>query len=384
MANQTVSIFIRFKQDGKQLPAMAAAYAGKSRLKPGVGVKGKDKKEISHCEFDYYLRWYDGTSQRWKKVGPDPIEAVKAQMRQEDVLAGKRPPVEERTAPAGVKLASAIESFLLERSTQTDERGVARWRWELELFQRVSGKTYLHEVSRSDIFAYWKHYQNEGSAPRTCFNRVQSLLTFLRNQGVVGLIKPSEMPKYDEPVVDYYSREELKQFFAACDSEQRIRYQTFLYTGMREREVMFLTWADVDLDGGTVTVQAKPGFTTKNRRSRVIPIPDVLVEAFRTYKVLYPTRPTVFVSSVGKPEGHFLGKLKDIVKNAGLPGRWNLHKFRRTFATMHLEAGTPIQDVQEWIGHADLLTLRRYLATLNVKSKRARTMANNLAETVEV
>jgi integrase len=75
---------------------------------------------------------------------------------------------------------------------------------------------------------------------------------------------------------------QLKQFFAACDSEQRIRYQTFLYTGMREREVMFLTWADVDLDAGTITVQAKSGFTTKNRKSRVVPIPDVLVEALKT------------------------------------------------------------------------------------------------------
>jgi integrase len=190
-------------------------------------------------------------------------------------------------------------------------------------------QTYLHQVNRADIFAYWKHYQDEESAPRTCFNRVQSLLTFLRNRGIVGLIKPSEMPKYDEPAVDYYSREELRLFFAACDSEQRIRYQTFLYTGMREREVMFLTWADVDLDGGTVTVQAKKGFTTKNRRPRVIPIPDVLVEALRTYKVLYPARPTIFVNRDGTPEGQFLGKLKDIVKATNLSGRWNLHKFRR-------------------------------------------------------
>jgi integrase len=114
-----------------------------------------------------------------------------------------------------------------------------------------------------------------------------------------------------------------------------------------------------------------------------MPIPDVLVDALKTYKILYPARPTIFVSSVGKPEGHFLGKLKDIVKRANLGGKWNFHKFRRTFATMHLENGTPIQDLQSWIGHADLLTLRRYLANLDVKSHRARTMANNLAESVE-
>jgi hypothetical protein len=76
-------------------------------------------------------------------------------------------------------LASAIEEFLTERGTQADERGVGRWRWELELFQKVSGTTHLDQVCRADIFAYWQQYKNAGSAPRTIYNRVQSLLTFL-------------------------------------------------------------------------------------------------------------------------------------------------------------------------------------------------------------
>jgi len=270
----------------------------------------------------------------------------------------------------------------LERSTQTDDRGVARWRWELELFATISSKTYLNEVGREDVFAYWKWYQERKKAPRTIFNRVQSLNTFFRNRAIGPFLKPSEMPKFDEPIVDYYSREELKKFFAGCTAEERIRYQFFLYTGCREREVMFMGWPDINLEEGTITVQAKEGFTTKNRKPRIVPIPDVLVEALRTYKVMYPERKTIFVNRDGGPEGHFLGKLKDIVKAANLPGRWNLHKFRRTFATMHLENGTPIQDVQDWIGHADLLTLRRYLATLNVKGVRARMMANNLAESL--
>jgi hypothetical protein len=68
------------------------------------------------------------------------MDALKAQMRQEAILAGEKPPIEQSSPSSGVTLASAIEAFLLERSTQTDERGVARWRWELELFQRVSGR----------------------------------------------------------------------------------------------------------------------------------------------------------------------------------------------------------------------------------------------------
>lgn len=365
--NRTVSIYVRYKDRAGKRCFVPASYLGKARLAPPP------------WSGSFFIRWYQGSKAVARKVGPDPVEAVKAQMRQESRLAGIEMPEEQFSPVSRVTLESAIESFLLERETQTDERGVARWRWELTLFARVSAKVYLDEVGRADVFAYWKHYQREEAAPRTCFNRVQSLLTFLRNRGITGLIKPSEMPKYDEPAVDYYRKEELQLFFATCDSEQRIRYQFFLYTGCREREVMFMTWADIDLDGGVITVQAKEGFTTKNRKPRIVPIPDLLVEALKTYKMLYPNRKTIFVNREGGPEGHFLGKLKDIVRKADLPGKWNLHKFRRTWATMHLEAGTPIQDVQDWIGHSDLLTLRRYLANINVKSQRARAHANAIA-----
>jgi integrase/recombinase XerD len=366
--NRIVSIYVRYRNPQGKRCFQPAVYLGKARLRPQPGGV-------------FYIRWYAGKKPKHRRVGTDPVDAVKAQIRQENILAGIEMPREERSTDFRPTLAMAVEDFLLERSAQTDERGVARWRWELNLFCRVSGKSFLDEVRREDIFRYWKQYKDEGAAPRTCFNRVQSLQTFLRNRGLSSiLLRPAEMPKYDEPPVDHYGREELLRFFAACDAEQRIRYQTFLYSGMREREVMFVTWADIDFDAGTITVQAKDGFTTKNRRSRVVPIPDVLVAALRTYKAMYPERKTVFVNKIGTPEGHFLGKLKDIVKAANLPGRWNLHKFRRTFATMHLENGTAIQDVRDWLGHADLTTLMRYLAQINVKSQRARARANALAE----
>jgi hypothetical protein len=55
MANHSVSILIRFK-DGERRRTVAAAYAGKARLKPGVGlVDGKQRP----CERGvYWLGWY--------------------------------------------------------------------------------------------------------------------------------------------------------------------------------------------------------------------------------------------------------------------------------------------------------------------------------------
>ncbi|MBZ5660374.1 MAG: hypothetical protein LAO08_08185 [Acidobacteriia bacterium] len=221
MANTTVSIFICFTANSRRR-TVPAAYAGNSKLKPLVG---KSKNREFPCPGGvYYIRWYEGKKQVWKRVGPDPNDALLAQFRQERVLAGEALPSEERSPAVRPTLTEAIESFLSERSTQTDARGLARWKWELELFAEVCGKRYLADVDRSDIFKLIAHYQKKlKSQPRTVFNRIQSLGTFLSNCKhevefkfrAVGHRKGGDIPKYVEPEVDYYSDEELKAFFAA-------------------------------------------------------------------------------------------------------------------------------------------------------------------------
>jgi integrase/recombinase XerD len=403
--NTTVSILICYRDWGRRR-TVSAAYAGQARLKPGIG-RDRKGREFPCPGGVYYIRWYQGKKQLWKAVGTDPNDALKAQMRQEGVLAGDSIPSEERSPVHRPTLAEAIEAFLAERSTQTDARGLARWKWELELFGKVCGKVWLDEVDRADIFKLIRHYQNKlKSKPRTVFNRIQSLGTFLNNRKhdvnfvfrAVGHRRGGDIPAYVEPEVDYYSEEELTKFFAACDEEERIRYQFFLRTGCREREVMFATWADVhfaeydkkksseEQEASTYTVNEKPkmGFTIKNHKSREIPLSDDLVEALKTYQVLYPNRKTIFVNKDGGPEGHFLGKLKAIVKWASLPGEWSLHKFRRTFATNALANGVPIHIVQEWLGHCDLTTLKRYAAKIEMKKPQYRNYANRVAQAVKV
>jgi integrase/recombinase XerD len=43
--------------------------------------------------------------------------------------------------------------------------------------------------------------------------------------------------------------------FAKCDAEERLRFEFFLMSGMREQEVMHCSWPDIKLSRGTVTVR---------------------------------------------------------------------------------------------------------------------------------
>ncbi len=66
------------------------------------------------------------------------------------------------------------------------------------------------------------------------------------------------MPAFDEKDVGYYTEtnpEELTKCFSACNAEERLALMFFLYSGCREREVMFACWNDIDFTHRTYTVR---------------------------------------------------------------------------------------------------------------------------------
>jgi len=92
-----------------------------------------------------------------------------------------------------------------------------------------------------------------------------------------------------------------------------LHYEFFLMTGMRDQEVMYCHWSDVNLNAGTVRVSYKPdrGWTPKAYKEREIPIPAKLVKNLRAWKEKRDKTCTlVFPTSGCKPDTHFLERLK--------------------------------------------------------------------------
>jgi integrase/recombinase XerD len=371
-------------------------------------------------EGSYGIRWYEGKRQRQKIVG-EYSAATAAKLRKELELKKAASPKANLIvlAQGSTTLDVAIETFVRERE-DLNPTSARRWKIELDLFEQEVGKTFLSELTREDVFTYRKWYKEHGRSDNTIALRTSSLFTFgMRFNVLCNLFTKNERKRLtlrtDGPV-DYYTENdpyELKKFFAACDDEQRLCYMFFLHTGAREREVSYAMFRDLDLQHRTFRIEEKAysgkKFTTKNRQGRTVPIPQVLADALETWRVMCGERQLVLTNGDGGPEGHFLYKLKEIALKAGLncgncvtgsyddffniiPGtekyckdspcceHWTLHKFRRTWATLHLWNGVPITTLQAWIGHSDLTTLNRYVAHINAKSEMARQMTDNLAK----
>lgn len=56
-------------------------------------------------------------------------------------------------------------------------------------------------------------------------------MSFLKAQGVRGLVHKNDWPKYVEEEPEVYEKADLETFFAACDEEEKVCFEFFLMTG---------------------------------------------------------------------------------------------------------------------------------------------------------
>jgi integrase len=87
-------------------------------------------------------------------------------------------------------------------------------------------------------------------------------------------------------------------------------------------------------------------------------------------------RDLVFPNGKGKPDGHFLRRLKAIAKKAGVEGA-ELHRFRKTYADTLHEKGVSVNTIRIRLGHESLDVTLAYLNGKDAESEEAQEHANS-------
>ena len=357
----------------------------------------------AHPEGIYYVRFLRGHKRVWRAIGADSDAAVVAVQNLEhdlqSISLGRSAPPSVTSptpeSPTSVSLDAAIKSYVSQLGLFRAPKTVREAKRILELFgKRFSGKA-TQAITREDLLDHMASLQEAGLGLRTISNHITRIGALLRKHKIVDLLSREDKPQYDEPEVEAYSSEELTALFAAATPEERMLFEFFLGSGFREQEVMFCSWRNIDSNGKVIAVKSKPelGFRPKDKQERSVPVPDSLIESLKKRKKGSNSM-LVFPGPDGKPNGHFLRTLQKLALRAGLNcgecltkrgkscasnptcKEWGLHKFRKTFATMHCEAGVPAPTIQRWLGHASLSTTLRYLAAADLRSERTRSQVN--------
>jgi integrase len=75
---------------------------------------------------------------------------------------------------------------------------------------------------------------------------------FLNRHGMSGITRELQVPERITPLPKEYREEDLRRFFEACCDSERVLFSTLLLTGLREQEVTYLFWSDINLQLQTV------------------------------------------------------------------------------------------------------------------------------------
>jgi integrase len=375
MPNREVNVTKRIKT-AAGLRYCPVVLSANGRIKPNVVIV--NNKPEHHAEGAYYLEWRDGAKRVRLSVGKDAADATARRRRKEAELnaVNNGVAVVTKADGTGQSVASAVTEYLEEIKLSKKPKTFAAYSTALNYFQESCHKINLTDIERKDMLRFAAFLRDErGQSPRSCWNKFSNVMSFLKAQGVRGLMKKNDWPTFTEEEPEVYEKDELKELFAACDPRERLWFEFFLMTGMREQEAMHTYWSDVNLQACTVKVSHKPdyGWTPKAYKEREIPIPAKLVKSLKTWKANSGNCPLVFPTTGCKPKMDFLDCLKAVANRAGLDadGFW-LHKFRATFATWHLGTDVDLRTVQSWLGHSDLESTMRYLKPSRSKEVHAK------------
>jgi integrase len=184
--------------------------------------------------------------------------------------------------------------------------------------ERLPGKR-LCDLVRKDLLNHISALKDSGKVDRTVYNHGMRIINFLKANGIEGLLRAEDKPKYDEKDVDAYDADQLGSLLTAATAEERITFEFFLSTGLRDQEVMYTTWKNTDFNGKVVKVRSKPemGFCIKDKEERSAPVPDSLINSLAERRK-WSTSMLLFPGRTGSPKGHCLRMLQKLVFRAGL------------------------------------------------------------------
>jgi integrase/recombinase XerD len=340
-------------------------WATNGRIRPDVVlVNGKPER---HTEGAYYLEWREGPKRVRLSVGKDAVDADNRRKRKAAELNAVNEGAALRPEALGPRsLVALVAEYLEETKLTKKPKTLAAYSTALRYFLESCHKLNVEDLDRRDLLKFCAFLRDEKEqAPRSVYNKFENLMSFLKAQGVRGLVGKNDWPRFTEEEPEIYEAAELDRVFAACGAEERLWYQFFLMTGEREQEVMFTYWSDINFAASTVRVSHKPdrGWTPKAYKEREIPIPTKLAKSLKAWKAKSAKDCNLVFPTAGcRPKLDFLDCLKAVVTRTRLdPDNFWLHKFRATFATKCLWAGVDLRTVQQWLGHSDMESTMRYL-----------------------
>jgi site-specific recombinase XerD len=246
------------------------------------------------------------------------------------------------------------------------------------------GKEVKH-ITTDDLRQYLDKYQREGGAGKVTIDNIRRILSsffsWLEDEDYIlkSPVRRIHKVKTGKTVKETYSDEALELMRDHSGSSRDLAIIDLLIsTGMRVGELVNLDRTDIDFDNRECVV-----FGKGDKERKVYFDARTKIHLQNYLKSRTDEDPALFVSMQEPHQRLKISgveiRLRELGKKLNIP-KVHPHKFRRTLATMAIDKGMPIEQVQQLLGHQSVDTTLQYAMVNQTNVKMYRVGGRSLVE----
>ena len=223
----------------------------------------------------------------------------------------------------------------------------------------------VRRILTEDLRSYLTEYQNENQSSRVTIDNIRRILSsffsWLEEEDYIlkSPVRRIHKVKTASNIKETYSDESLELMRDNCSEKRDLAMIDMLAsTGMRVGEMVLLNREDIDFNERECIVFGK------GDKERVVYFDARTKIHLQDYlKSRIDDNPALFVTLKSPYNRMNIGgievRLRQLGKQLGLQ-KVHPHKFRRTLATMAIDKGMPIEQLQRLLGHKKIDTTLQY------------------------
>jgi len=176
-----------------------------------------------------------------------------------------------------------------------------------------------------------------------------------------------ERARKERKLPDVLSKDEIFQMISNTNNIKHKSMLALMYScGLRRSEVIDLEIKDIDSKRMLIKIRG-----AKGKKDRFVQLALSTLKLLRKYYALEKPQVYIFEGQTKQKysPSSIVNNVKNAAKRAGIKKRVYPHILRHSFATHHLEQGTDLRYIQEWLGHSSSKTTEIYthvsMATFN-------------------
>ncbi|MBO5517826.1 MAG: tyrosine-type recombinase/integrase [Firmicutes bacterium] len=258
-----------------------------------------------------------------------------------------------------------IEMFIAAKRIEgCSEKTLKYYQTTIEAMASALGKNVRH-ILTEDLRAYLTEYQNKNRSSRVTLDNIRRILSsffsWLEDEDYIikSPVRRIHKVKTTSSIKETYSDEDLEKIRDNCEELRDLAMIDMLAsTGMRVGEMVLLNRDDINF------VERECVVFGKGDKERIVYFDARAKLHLQEYlDSRTDSNPALFVTLRAPHERIQIGgiehRLREIGKRLNIP-KVHPHKFRRTLATMAIDKGMPVEQLQRLLGHQRIDTTLQY------------------------